>query len=238
MKERRYSRQQISHMKEDQLRSVIRSYAKTANQRLRELEKQGLSKASNAHRYVTNQYNLGDKIYSTDSSGRAKFNTNLRKVDLETLRREALELDTFLHQAKTSSVKGTRNMYQKTLNELQRNDNPLVAKFFKNMSIDDMGEFWENATTKQWIKMYGSEVVIEIYQKVLDNNSSVSDFRDVAEIMKNIVLEDNRGLLTIQDEMVNYPYRKDGLLSSSDIDQDADWNPFKGNFGRIDKMLE
>ena len=86
----RLNRKQITarNQSEEIMRSVIRTYAKTANQRLRQLESDNLHETSPAYRQIRSFFNDDRGFMDTTKSGEMKFKTNLRGMTKEELRKE------------------------------------------------------------------------------------------------------------------------------------------------------
>ena len=176
----RLSRAQISarNQHEEVLKSVLRTYAKTANQRLRELEKQGLSGSSAAYHAISEFYNDNREFMTTTKSGELKFKTDTRHRTKEQLRRELMELDTFLFRAKTSTTKGVKAHYEKikvSIGVQNTNDTKTqaVMDFFNDMDMDEFTQFWEVHNYHQLFKIYGSDSVIEMIAYA--NKRGISD---------------------------------------------------------------
>lgn len=91
--------------------------ARRANQRLREIEKQGLQNTSNAYKFIEGK--LYDKEHGNNvpwlartAKQQMKFNTNLRSMSDEDIAKELHYLKGFL-KAKTSYTKGVRERIAK-----------------------------------------------------------------------------------------------------------------------------
>lgn len=191
-------RKQISarNQSEAVMRSVLRTYAKTANQRLRELEKTGFHEGSAAYRQIRDFWHDNRSFMDTTKSGEIKFRTNTRGMTKEQLRQELLELDTFLFRAKTSTVKGTQEHYKKIKESIgtQKEDRPKsqeLMDFFNNMSMKEFTQFWGNVNIKQMIKAYGSEVVMEMITEAQDKGLNMGR---LDELFNQILNEDVKEL--------------------------------------------
>lgn len=91
--------------------SEIKAMASKANARLRALEKAGLTSSSNAYRYLERRHFDKDTAIAQDRSGRIKFDTALSKKTAAQLSHEKRELERFLYESKTSTVRGTNARY-------------------------------------------------------------------------------------------------------------------------------
>ena len=61
----------------------LQSMVKRANQRLRQLEKSGISKSSVAYQKIQGQAYGNDLFFSTTNKGQFKFNTNINKLSVK-----------------------------------------------------------------------------------------------------------------------------------------------------------
>lgn len=90
--------------------------AKRANQRLREIEKQGITGASNAYQYL--RMKAFDEVSwltvqtKGKNVGKMKFNTNFRRMSDKEIQSELKKIREFLG-AKTSTTKGVRSRISK-----------------------------------------------------------------------------------------------------------------------------
>lgn len=208
---RRMSRQQMSSpaRTEEELRGLIRTYAKTANQRLKELEKQGLSQASNAYRAIRDfaadnrnfitvttgvtqkrkRRDTGESYEVQTEAGHIKFRTNLRGMSKEELLEEAKQLDTFLFEAKTSTVSGTKKHYQDIRDAIGRNANPEIANFFGNMDMNEFTQFWENHSFKKIQEIFGSTVLVQVFDTANENPDIGDDRSILSRALEEINIE-------------------------------------------------
>lgn len=157
------SQKEIAASKErrDALAREVARMAKTANQRLRELEKQDLGKASNAYRYMERLHYDKDNATATDSSGRMKFNTNFRGKTYQEIQHEAAELKRFL-EAKTSTKTGVDAKYLRGYETFTRNNGG------ENMKYSDFAEMMKSETMKNLKKVYGSDVIVRMSKRLND----------------------------------------------------------------------
>lgn len=148
-----------------ELNKLRRRLAKRANQRLRDIERAGLS-----DRYVY-QNIMSAYLQPTE---RARFYEGRREMDLFTLREELNNLRWFL-SAKTSTVGGIRKFERQT-----------SAKFanlhsFKK-SPDLFWKYMSSATVKHLKKMgYSSEEIIDFYDFATENRVSYDDIMSALE---------------------------------------------------------
>lgn len=185
------SRRSIAHRNtsEDKLRKLVSDYAKAANKRLRNLEKANVQNASAAYRQIRTYSRDSRSFMGTTKNGEFKFRTDVKKMDRETLQREAMELDTFLFRARTSTVRGVKEQYKKIKDSIGRQDindtkTQRVMDYFNNMSMEEFNEFWENQSMSVMIEMYGSDEVVKLIQEGEDKGI---DLEKMNELFTNII---------------------------------------------------
>lgn len=194
----RINRYQIGNpnLKESTMKAVLRVYTKAANQRLKALEKAGLAKSSNAYRYMENQLRAGFNYVTQTTgttvrgrqteAGHIKFRTNFRGMSMEEMRQELRELDTFLFRSKTSTVKGVKEHYKKIKESIENNRyNRRVAEFFKEKTMEEFAEFWENQQLAKVYEMFGSSMAVEVVQAAEGN----SDIGGNNEVLSRVLSE-------------------------------------------------
>lgn len=177
------------NVSEKKLRELVSSYAKAANKRLRNLEKAGVDNASAAYRQIRTYSRDNREFMGTTKNGEFKFRTDVRKMDKRTLMKEAMELDTFLFRAKTSTVRGVKEHYERIKASIGRqniNDTKTkrVMDYFNNMSMEEFNEFWENQSMTVMIEMYGSDEVIKLIKEGEDKGI---DLEKMDELFTNII---------------------------------------------------
>lgn len=194
----RLNRKQITarNQSEEVMRSVIRTYAKTANQRLRQLESDNLHETSPAYRQIRSFFNDDRGFMDTTKSGEMKFRTNLRGMTKEDLRKELLELDTFLFRAKTSTSSGTKSHYEKIKESIgtQKTDKSKsqeVIDYFNKMSMDEFSDFWAYKNMSQMFKIYGSDTVIQL---ISEGEEKKFDLGRMNELFTDILNEGTEAL--------------------------------------------
>lgn len=202
----RLNRSQISarNQSEAVMRSVLRTYAKVANQRLRQLESDNLSSSSPAYRQIKSYWEDERSFMDTTkgsivrgkktAAGLMKFRTNTKGMNKEQLRQELLELDTFLFRAKTSTSAGTKSHYEKikeSIGKQNENDSKsqAVMDFFNNMSMKEFSQFWEYTNMSQIIKAYGSDVMVELITAGKDKEFNLAK---MDELFADILNDENK----------------------------------------------
>lgn len=184
------------NLAEDKLRDLVSNYAKTANKRLRNIEGEGLEDESAAYRSVRTFSRDGRTFMGKTKKGEFKFRTDVTKMDAETLRKEAMELDSFLFRSKTSTVKGIKDVLRqreallKQIKEKAGQQNAdgtksqFVMDYFNNMSLKEFNEFWENQSMSAWVEQYGSDEVIRLIQEGEDKGL---DLEKMVEIFTSVI---------------------------------------------------
>lgn len=148
----------ISEMSDARLKAFIQSQGKTANQRLRELEKQGLETSSAAYRYANRLLADGDTAMTTTKAGELKFNVNTRGKSQAELRHMAATIRGFM-QAKTSTTTGLNRAAKKAYETFT--SNPANAgvdykEFSESLSISIFANF---------AQIYGSDQLRDLMTK-------------------------------------------------------------------------
>lgn len=149
-----------------ELRRAVASMAKTANQRLREIEKQGFTEASKAYGYFESLAFDKDKATAVDSKGRNKWLTDTRKLTQGELVHVASKLQGFLN-AKTSTITGIKASYAKgykTFKERNPNYTGSAQEFAQSVKMGLMQKFKE---------LYGSQEMVNLL--VYTSNLGLTD---------------------------------------------------------------
>ena len=144
------------------LESEIRGMASKANSRLRALEKADLTAASNAYRYVERRHFDKDSALAETRSGQMKFDTALKKKTHAQLQHEKRELERFLYEAKTSTVKGTNARYDAAYDTYVKN-HPSVT-----LSKKEFQSIMRTAGFRTFVKQFGSSQIQNLMEKIQD----------------------------------------------------------------------
>lgn len=158
----------------------LRLKEKAANERMRQLEKQGLN--SPAYQSVQAQLEIlgkqtkGNRGRRFSETGKATYNEAelLNKI-----------LDSFLYEQSTSTVKGSKE-YQKNVWESANENNKLSEA---GISRDEWLHFWESMPDKKE-RMYGSSQIVAMVRaysmknKKLDDQDKMS-VEEIAEEIQN-----------------------------------------------------
>lgn len=201
----------------EQLKFAVGVLSKTANQRLRQIEQAGLTRASNAYRYIEGRaYDEEPYMEVTKGStvrgkkteaGHIKFRTNYRDATLNSLREQMGELQEFLFKSKTSTVTGVKNKYLKGYETAKKNNPDL----FGQMSFDEFGDLWNTFNMKQLIKMYGSDISVKFINEAESEGLSQDE---INEILSSI--DEHTSYMDLVDQVNEKKDRK--KLSTANLD--------------------
>lgn len=191
----------------EQLKFAVGVLSKTANQRLRQIEQAGLTRASNAYRYIEGRAYDEEPYMDRTKNGQMKFRTNYRDTTLNSLREQMSELQEFLFKSKTSTVSGVKNKYLKGYETAKKNNPDLFGK----MSFDEFGDLWNTFNMKQIVKMYGSEIAIGFINEAESKGLSQDD---INEIMSTI--DEHSSYMDLLDQVNKKKDRK--KLSTAELD--------------------
>lgn len=206
----RITRQEIEQSTDiDKLKQILRIYSKAANTRLRALEKAGLAGSSNAYQAVRNYAYDELNIMGWTASGQFKFNTNTRGMELEQIRRELKELDTFLFRSHTSTVKGAKESAKKireaTIEQNSRGTKSQeVMDFFSAMSDEKFEEFWELENVRRLFDLYGSDEAVRIVEAGLENKHINGSWELLDAALKDIINNKKKDAISIYDDLKEY----------------------------------
>ena len=139
----------------EEVRSIRRKLAKRANQRLRVLEKNKLTK--NAYRVVTR--------YTQQTRGKDRFSeAKMVKADMGYLKQEILELERFLNSV-TSTLTGYKKLEQQRL------------KVFRDygLKVKDTQEFFDFLDSEIYKQLANKAISSDILQEFYDTVKSKKD---------------------------------------------------------------
>ena len=134
--------------------------AKRANQRLREIEKQGLQSTSNAYKYIETSAFDGKGWTGRTSKGQIKFNTNFRKMTDKQIKKELTQIRNFLN-AKTSVTKGVRKKVEKLTDRFNEKLKEEGAK--KQYSEAEFTEIMSENLTAELFKIFDPSAVMRLF---------------------------------------------------------------------------
>lgn len=208
MSQKIYDRyEDFNAMNKKELQLAVQTLSKTANQRLRSLEKAGMTRSSNAYRWAEKSFTDNERFMDETQNGEMKFKTTTRGRSVNELREEVAELRDFLFKSKTSTVSDVNRRYKQAY-ETWKSNNPDV-----NMSQDAFGEMWTMNNMKKLVQMYGSEIAIEIMSGKQDYKNL--DMKDINEIVGSI--DDDTPYTELMDKLQEKSEDLDEFLNVEDI---------------------
>lgn len=153
----------------------IEKDVKRFNQRLRELEKQGLANSSEAYQYIMNKANKNlsgpskVKMFAYTRSGQIKIRTDLatlKKENKNTYKALIKTVEGFL-EAKTSTRTGIIEKNKQTYESFKD-----TTGF--TGSISDFDDLWKNSEFIELVKYYGVSDTIAVVEDLVDQVSGLS----------------------------------------------------------------
>ena len=183
-------------MKRNALINKLKQYARIANQRLRNIEKNKIEKSSNAYKYVERL--AYDKLNVTyNNQGRPRFLTarEIKKLSDKDLKKYEKTLTNFL-ESKTSTVGGVKRKYEKSYETYKER--------YGNIDFNTYTEMYDSAWLVKYQEQYGSqelrnlvaefgvekatEIAKEIFEtaKILEKDAlSLEEINKIKERMRN-----------------------------------------------------
>ena len=159
------------YMSKEELAKKIEKSYKKANDRLKALEKAGLTKASNAYRYIERE-SYDNAEYLTK---RGRFKKPTKKMSRNDLLSEYVNLNRFLNESKTSTVKGTKNRYKEAYKT--------YAKKVKSagnipMSFEEYGDFWRSEKINKLMEHFGASDLVNFLSERDIKPNELEDITD------------------------------------------------------------
>lgn len=148
----------------------LQSMVKRANQRLRELERQGLQNAPAYKAAERLAMSAGD-IMGRTRNNEIKFSTNLRSLSLNQRSQLRSEVKRFLG-AITSTTKGVKETFEK-MKRGYENASPGVD--FSGVDLGESLNIWNTAIVDQYKRMYGSDFTKNMVDMAMTNEDSLDD---------------------------------------------------------------
>lgn len=183
-------------MTRNALINKLKQYAKIANQRLRNIEKNKLEKSSNAYKYVERL--AYDKLNVTyNNQGRPRFLTvrEIKKLSDRELKKYEKTLTNF-SESKTSTVGGVKRKYEKSYETYKER--------YGNIDFNTYTEMYDSVWLVKYQEQYGSqelrnlvaefgvekatEIAKEIFEtaKILEQDTlSLEEVNKIKERMRN-----------------------------------------------------
>lgn len=144
--------QQLMEYSPNMLATMIKERGARANQRLRELEKQGLTNSSNAYRWLERNAAKYDVVRHT-KRGDIRFSLKTEGLDKQKLASHLARIETFL-EAKTSGKAGINKAYKKAYQSFINNPANNAKGLSYNQYIDMMESNTLNSFKKQFYSAF------------------------------------------------------------------------------------
>ena len=180
----KYLIENVNTLTEKELKARIQSLAKTANQRLSQLEKSNKATSSLAYKYIERMAFDASKTQGTGADkysfigetkwGEMKFNTATTKMNQSQLRQEFSFLQRFLN-TKTSTVTGVKKNIEKGYEKFKEQYEKATGSTLGEGSI----ELWGDALFKHFSEIYGSDEAENLMQQIDSANLSISEVREI-----------------------------------------------------------
>lgn len=177
----------LTKMTPEELAKVRVKLAKRANQRFVRLERSTSPVTGEA--YHAGAYDIAqDYLRTTKGGTRFSESINYAKDDVYRLKRDILELDTFLH-SKTSTVSGNKQIEKKRIETFTSDEYGLDAQTVSSKSFYD---FLQSEAYDYVIKnSLTSEQIIDIYDTYRRNGATHEDIMCGIENYKNQIQKQN-----------------------------------------------
>lgn len=162
------------------LRKEVLTLAKRANERLRALEVNNLTSASNAYRYI--EKNLSNKNYMrTDYKGNVRFRTDTASMNIQLLQQLESKLNEFF-QSKTTTKTEIKSKYNKAYITFKNNTG------YKG-SFEEYMNLWKDARFEVMQKEFGVSESIGIMREIkglgISSQDDILDAITTAQLNKN-----------------------------------------------------
>lgn len=142
-------------LSKEELQNAIRQMSKTANQRLRQLEKYGYTELNAYRKVLSNSQKM--QIFDYTKKGEIKFSGATKSKTYNQLEQEFAELQKFL-TAKTSTIKGIKDKYEKSTKKVNETYNV-------NLTTKQLGELFESEIIQNSSNRFGSDKVLSIISR-------------------------------------------------------------------------
>lgn len=193
----------ISGMTESQIKGYIAQVGKAANQRLRELEKQGLQNSSAAYRYIKKISHDGDAAMGKTGAGQIKFDLRVRGKSLNELRHVAAKIDAFM-EAKSATTTGVKDIYKEAYKTFEKH-------YGDKMNFSQFSEAMSYTLLRHFEAIYGSDIAIKIIDKAHSNGLSDADIVEAlyqAGFTESTTPDNMPDLATVENALRNFAENK------------------------------
>lgn len=150
----------------------LASMAKRANQRLRELEKQGLTN-SPAYTYIERMRFRQDPALGETKHGEVKFRTDISRLSADDKTNLKNMIKAFLN-AETSTTKGARAVAKRARQGYAAGNKEIAEALTDN----DYLSVWSTGIAKEWSRQYGSDFTKQVIDALGTDKNSADDIED------------------------------------------------------------
>lgn len=150
----------------------LASAAKRANQRLRELEKQGLTNAP-AYSYIERARFRQDPALGETRHGEVKFRTDIAHMSAEEKSNLRNMIKGFLN-AETSTAKGAKAVAKRVKAGYAAGN----AEIAEALTDNDYLSVWSTAISKEWSRQYGSDFTKQVIDAMGTDKKSAEEIED------------------------------------------------------------
>ena len=168
--------QQLS---KEELQESVKQMSKVANQRLRQLEKEGYTELNAYRKVKSNSQKMS--IFDYTKKGEIKFSGAVKSKSYNQLEQEFSELQRFL-TAKTSTIKGIKEKYEKATQKINKEHKV-------NLTTQQIGELFESEIIQNNSNRFGSDKVLSIISRYnisdLPSDEIISLFENATSGRKN-----------------------------------------------------
>ena len=159
-------------MKRNALINKIKQYARVANQRLRNIEKNRLEKSSNAYKYVERlAYDKLNVTYNNQARPRFLTAKEIKKLSDKELKKYEKILTKFL-EAKTSTVGGIKRKYEKSYNTYNERygkiDFDTYTEMYDSLWLIKYQEQYGSQELRNLVAEFGTEKATEIVKEIFE----------------------------------------------------------------------
>ena len=166
-------------LNKEELQKAIRQMSKTANQRLRQLEKYGFTELNAYRKVLRNSEKM--TIFDYTKKGEIKFSGAVKSKSYNQLEQEFAELQRFL-TAKTSTIKGIKEKYEKATKKVNE-------EYGVYLTTQQIGELFESEIIQNSSNRFGSDKVLAIISRYnisdLSSEEIISLFENATSGRKN-----------------------------------------------------
>ena len=196
--------QQLMEYSPNMLATMIKERGARANQRLRELEKQGLTNSSNAYRWLERNAAKYDVVRHT-KRGDIRFSLKTEGLDKQKLASHLARIETFL-EAKTSGKAGINKAYKKAYQSFINNP----ANNAKGMSYNQYIDMMESSTLNSFKKQFYSafKIIMSNVGRIGSSKAKqVIESMPATEIDIKKSVEDIGGVWETPEDMEILPFK-------------------------------